>query len=349
MRVSKLVLIGLLAGLVWLGLNGCFDGDSPTQPKLEAPKDYPVYFTNYLNGTIFTYHPTMRLVDSALTPYDHRRLTVSADGALLYLAGDDNIVVLDTDSLGFVTELPYGSTQPVVVSPDNRLVAIASDSLVILHTSDYSIYFSDAVRLYGKHAFSWDSRIFYGVGKQYPTERTFLYEAVFQPDGAAIVSHDSAREAVWCIRPVPDGSELILANGSHLAIYDLSGDSLLSLNNPPFCGDEVAITSDGRYAFPNYPYVSLGPQRTLVDVFDIPSRRWVDSIDVRAFLDSVGEVNHYGFGGMAVTPDSRWLVVTGHPSAGRIHLFDLHRREIVDFRAFGWNQEFLSIGTQVWK
>jgi hypothetical protein len=352
MRNSTGATAGMVVGLallVGLGFYACSDDAKPTEPKPDEPVDYPVYLINFTNGTIFVYHPLTREMDTVGTTYAGRYVTASADGSRLYLTGENNTVVLETGSFTPVTELPYGSEGPAVVSPDNRLVAIGSDSLVILHTADNSVCFSDTVYLYGGHAFSADSRTLYGVGTDREYLHTFLYEAALGSDCSAAVTRDSALSAVWCIRPTPDESRLLLANGSHLAMYDLAGDSLLPLVQPPECGGRVEITPDGDFAFPSSDYYPMGPYPTYVPVFDVAGRRVVDSMDVRDYLDSVGQVEHYGFGQMTVTPDGRWLVVMGFVSSGRLHLFDLGKREIVDFYLFGRNHEFMSISSPIWK
>ena len=344
------MLAGLVVagGAVWLWAQGC--SDHPTQPIPEEPKDYPVYFMNTCNGTLFTYHPLTRQLDTAATPYDDcEYITASPDGRLLYVTWETSTVILDTDSLGLVAELPWGAWSPVAVSPDNQLVAIPSkDNLYLLRTSDYSIVHRDSVPMAWSCVFSPDSRTFYGVTPMEAGYDNYLYQVTLTTGGNIVTRRDFGMGSTFGILVMPNGSLLLLCISANSAayLYDPATDSLVTLGDEAWYGSYLTMTPDGRYLFPSTPYNPMGPGLTTLDVFDLSANEPAYSIDIKSHLDPLGEQLLVGVGRMAVTPDGRWLVAHGALSSAQIMLFDLEKKDIVDYRNLGWNHEFLNIAVQ---
>ena len=138
MRFLSLRHIGLTAILLFLVLTGC-DCGKPTEPEPIITKtDYAIYFYNRTGEQfLFKYQPKTKTMDSSIIQWDPDKITVSADGKLLYLVLQQSIVVIDAISYEFVRELPYITVGTIAVSNDNKLVAITGDTLRILRTSDY--------------------------------------------------------------------------------------------------------------------------------------------------------------------------------------------------------------------
>jgi len=350
MRISKGILgIGVVSviGAVWLWAYGC--DKRPTDPPPEPPKDYPVYFMNGVNGTLFTYYPLAKMLDTAALDYGlWRRLNVSADGKLLYLAGKDNVIVIDTDSLEVVTELPYPAHRSTAFSPDNNLVAVMGPDLYILRTSDYSVVYSDTIRV-DDGVFSSDSRTFYAVGVDGVDHFTYLYSLNPLGDEPMLVPREFHSHAMH-IAPTPDGSKLLLYLRYFLAVYDIALDSLVfNVGYYPGAG-YLGMTVDGRYGFFSNPTTQLWEMGTTdLYVFDVVANQISDTIVIDDYLDSLGYGVGWGIGRMIFTPDGRWMIATNAYEPAQVFLFDLATMSFADFHEFGNNHWFGGIGVQQMK
>ncbi len=133
-------------------------GDSPTMPTAEV-SDYDIYFREISFEKIYAFNTAkMALVDSFTLPYEGVIPQVSADGRYLFL-GHETTEVVDIRTRELVTEL-YTHSDYVVVSPDNRYIALMGDSLSIYDAISFSKVYSDTINpRYGY--FSLDGRYFY--------------------------------------------------------------------------------------------------------------------------------------------------------------------------------------------
>jgi len=331
--------------LVWLGWSGCDKRPTRPEPPPPQPKDYPVYFCNQANSTLWIFHPLSRKLDSMVTPYDGvmRGVTVSADGQLLYFSQADRVLVVDSDSLGLVAELPYEAWWGTAVSPDNNLLAIMGHGISILRTQDWSVVFADTIDVY-RGVFSRDSRTFYACsaeGWDYFNSLCWVEPL----DDNPVLQHKEFYNHVTQVRPTPDGSKLLLNLLWHFVVYDIAGDTILTdIELWPGQGN-LEITPDGKYAFFSNPSTMLGERGTTdLYVFDVLVNSVVDTLDLDVLGDSIS-LFIFGIGEMAVTPDGRWLAAHDSPSGTDLFLYDLSLPEAVFHHDFGSNHCFLGIST----
>jgi len=349
MRIAQGLLIGTVAaaiGVVCLWQFGC--EDKPTEPRPpQQPKDYPVYFINYLDATLFTYYPLSRRIDSAaLGLGPQRRVAVSADGQLLYVAGPSNVVVLNAKSLDFVCELPYTARWGVVASPDNRLIAIMGDGLTILRTGDFTEVFVDPVKVMDG-VFSADSRTFYAHGRDGVGHFTYLYWLTPLPSNPVLYQRE-LQSHVGYISPLKDGHRLALYLTNYFVMYDIVADSnIFACPLWPGAGN-LGVTLDEKYAFFSNPSTMFFEEGTTdLYVFDIEGNQICDTIVIDYFMDSIGAIAAYGVGRMVFTPDRRWMVAHNAQEPVQLLLFDLEKQSLVDFRLFGNNCWFGNISMQL--
>ena len=339
MRCAKgNLLVGLLGlgGLVWLWTACC--EDKPTEPK--PAKDYPVYIGDLAGPRLFTYYPGTRRVDSVAIPWEaNRGITASADGKRLYLATDSNVVVIDPETRAVITELPYPRSWSVVVSPDNRLVAITGNDLFVLRTSDYSVLFSDTdMTEHGR--FSSDSKTFYcAAGWNYTSG--FLYKVDFCGDHFPVERRRISPGGLIHIVPSIDETKLFLYVTYHtwtygFEVYDVAADSIIFRDILVPGAGEIAMTSDGKYVFYTNPGVSATdpPPPGTFTVFDVERSEIKDTVSVYDYAPPTACLCAPFT--MAVTPDDRWLVLLGGAGLAQftLYLYDLRKEEFVDYHDF---------------
>jgi len=347
MTCSKGWLVGgavALFCLVWLGWSGCDKRPTKPEPPPPQPKDYPVYFMNELNGTLFTYYPLSRRIDTAALDYGlERKVTVSADGKLLYLAGPDNVIVLDADSRDLLLTLPYPAGVGVAASPDNCFLTLMYADTYVLRTSGYSVVLQDTVT-FKEAIFSSDSKYLFAVGSR-STPSGNLYVAELT-DSAPVLAHAAFTGSIMHVRLTPAQDKLIFYARYHFGVYDVAADStIMDIQLWPGKGN-LGMTLDGKYAFfsnPSTPFLEQGT--TDLYVFDIEANQIADTIVIDDFLDSIGARATYGVGRMAFTPDGRWMVAHNAQEPFELYLFDLQKMALVDFHRFS-NNWFSNITVQ---
>ena len=324
---------------LWLYFVGC-DDNGPVEPK--PLTDYPVYFcAPDFSPELFVYHPVTRQVDSIDIPWEPKEgITVSADGKRLYLAQRNSVVVVDTDSLSLIKELPYEPDRPVAVSPDNQLLAITGDDLFILRTSDYQVIFSDTDRT-ANGRFSSDSKSFYCAAGWSPDSRGVVYKVDLTDSLFPVTRQPFADGGVVHVIPSMDESKWFLYLTvqtwiSAFVVYDVFKDSIIfrEVLTPGY--GHIAISPDGKHAFYTNPGRSstdpLAPPA--FTVFDIVSNA-IDTVvsDIDFFSDSTW-VAHPNW--LAVTPDSRWLAILGGSLALRVlYLYDIQKGQLVHREDWG--------------
>ncbi|HWR82690.1 MAG TPA: hypothetical protein VN285_05255 [Candidatus Deferrimicrobium sp.] len=333
-RSIGLTVVAAAAMILWL--TTC-DDDGPTKPV--PVKDYPVYFSAPLASPpiLFAFHPVAQRIDSAGIPWKPLfGVTVSADGKRLYIPQPTSVVVVDTDSLALIAELPYRPKWPVAVSPDNNLVAITGDDLYILRTSDYSLVYSDTDITENGH-FSANSKAFYCAACWSPecagmayrldmSDTPFVASRQAFSDGGVVHVIPSSDEAKWFLYLTS-----LVSWGSVFEVYDVKADSIIfqDLLYPGF-GDMVLAPNEQHvfYTNPGNGLMIPGGIGFELTVFDVVANE-IDTViaDTAFFSDSnwVAPPNL-----LAVTPDSRWLTILGG-SLGLyvLYLFDIPNQRLV--------------------
>jgi len=343
MRISKGFLIGGLVsviGVVWLWSYGCEERVTQPWPPPEPPKDYVAYFYDALSNEgnwYFAYHPLTNNIDSFYLPYESTPV-ISADGKKMYVrdGAHDAIAVVELDSFTVVDQLPYGA--PLAVSPDNQLIAVYSDGLYILRTSDYSEVFRDTT-LGGRGVFSSNSKSFYGTTGWSPgppdpfayrvdladtlspvTKKTF-------PDGGPLQLVPSLDEKKWFLYLKFD------TFGCLFAVYDILTDSIIFRDHlTPGTGD-LELTPNGRYVFYTNPGTLLiGPPPPFsFTAYD------VDKNEIHKVISTIGvfdEPHDIGVpvGEICITPDGRWLVAIMTGGYDYVFALDIENMNIDRYR-----------------
>ncbi|MCX6834141.1 MAG: hypothetical protein NTW07_03240 [candidate division Zixibacteria bacterium] len=341
MRIAKGLLIGVVAAAISVAClwTACCE-DKPTEPK--PAKDYPVYIGDLAGPSIFTYYPRSRRVDSAAIPWEANwGISASADGKRLYLATDSNVVVIDPATRGVLTELPYRRSWSVVVSPDNRLVAITGDDLFILRTSDYSVLFSDT-DMTEEGRFSSDSKTFYCAAGWSTTSTGFVYKVKLACGQSLVERLHIPQGGVLYVVPSNDETKLFLYVRYRtwtcgFEVYDVAADSIIFRDILVPGAGEIAMTSDGKYVFYTNPGVSVTdpPPPGTFTIFDVVKNQIHDTVSAYDYVPPTWCTCPPNT--MAVTPDDRWLVMLGGAGLGQfvMYLYDLRKEEFVDYQELG--------------
>ena len=323
--------------------------DKPFEPV--EPKDYPFYTAN-LNPTsqLFVFHPISNKVDSVEIPgYAYPGLTVSADGKLLYIAQGTSVVVVETDSFNYVTELMYPQEYPVEVSPDNRLIALTGDDLYVLRTSDYSLVFSDTSEtIYGN--FSSDSRDFYCSSRISQDSAYLVYNVDLSDSLFPITRKSFAGRSVVHVVPSIDETKWFLYSNvalwtSAFEVYDAINDTIIFTDILVPGSGSIAMTPDGRYVF----YTSPGgtgtdpPPDNSFTIFDVGANQIDTIIKDRDFFSDSGWVRPPSI--VSVSPDGKWLgMLGGQGIYGSFYLYDIEKKKLVYRKVSGTRlYEFVSL------
>lgn len=317
-----------VVALVWC-LVGAGCDRRGTDPPEDKPKDYAVFVADYSNSNkLIRYRVESGAIDSTDPPTGlHAPRCVSADGRRLYW---NSGIIMDAEDFSLLPSLPHSGY--VVVSPDNRLIAVCDTDLYILSSSDYSVAFHDTDAV-TEGTFSDDSKRFYAkksaVGDCFPLYRVDL------KNGNAVsrdcVSYGFGLEPLVVSK---DETKLFLYRkwGTFLCsfdVYDLELDSTVFSEPLVPGGGELARTHDGKSVYftnpgsllsgPPAPY-SLAVYRietSAIDTFMVP-----------------GDPCQYGsgrtiFGQIAITADDRWLVATDRIGLGSLTKMSLQNPDSV--------------------
>lgn len=339
-----LILLLLLAGVGSL-LIGCDDGAGTALPS----NDYTVYlWDDSSSPLLYRYHPLSHHIDSIHLPWKAvQGISVAGDGRMLYVALDTGVLVVEADSFSPVTCLPYRPRGPVAVSPDNQLVAILGDSLVVVRSSDYAVVFREATPVWSG-AFADDSRILACAGD--PSSSEILVVDLGSAEGVVerITLEEGSPQAAI---PVMGGERILVYVKNEDLLYRLAVIDRLSSKEVyteyiyPGSGymagaagwDRAVYTNSGR---PNNPEGSSS-----FKIFDIDANEPVAEVNTRRFIDdSVPEA--FPVGPVVVTPDHRWLVALNAPVANELLLYDLKNGEFTDWRQLGQGRTFQGLSVQ---
>ncbi len=317
MRVRILrAVCALLCGSCCLPLT-C--SDPPNKPVVE--QEYPFYFVSDDNA-YYRFHPQTERVDTLVLPYSvSRSITVSADGKRLYLPNATSTVVLSTDSLSLVTELPYPSGGGIAVSPDGKLIAVQGRNLRVLSTTDYSIVYSDTIGA-GRGVFSRDSKTYYALGDG----------VVFRLDpysGVKSFRNSFSPRLITTVVPSDDETKLLMTANTwactgRFLVFDFERDSIVFEHTVVTRPDHIVMTPDGRYAFvtrPWHPQMDCGVATSIL-IYDIRNNSLHREISTDGlFGDTVCQYCLADV--MAITPDGKTLALCSPVSQGNFLIFDV--------------------------
>jgi len=327
MRIVFLKAAALVCALS-LGLGiylvGCCD-KKITQPV--EPKEYYAYFGDQqVPHTYFRYNTATLELDTFYLPYDSYNdgFCISPDGKTMYLHPDNGIVEVSLDSFVVVAEHPIvlpkgivsGPGHQIVVSPDNRYLAVLMGNLHILDLSDFSVIYSDTSTLFANGWFTDDSRTFFCAVRG--TERYEMLEVSLN-DSLEVKRHLFEAGSFSQIVTSPDNRMwfLMLYAGygfSIFQVYDIEKDSVLFSDvRCPGMG-HMAITPDGRYVAYSRPGGMQGwcTPYPYITIFDVMGNK-IDR-EVFTFDDSIGAA--LAIDELWVTPDGgRFVGISGAFSA----------------------------------
>jgi len=317
-KSASLLLVAAIG--LCLYFAGC-GGKKPVEP--EEPKDYVVYFRDgSVNGSYYSYHPATGQLDTFMIPaHALWQLEISADGKRLYAHGEQSIGVVDIQTLELLEELPYVGM--IAFSPDNQLVAIQGDSLHILSTADYSVFFEDTISVWGG-CFSCDSKKLYCCGRSDSEPVVYIVDL---GAGPSITSKPFSDASLMVkVMPSHDESKWFLfrrsgyPNITFFDVYDVQADSIIFRDWLIPTSSSMALTPDGRYVFytvPDTPSDGDPEAPSFFTVFDVEKNRIRMLISTVGFIDGFNPI-YMPVGGLAMTPDGQWLIVGEAGSGGSI-------------------------------
>jgi DNA-binding beta-propeller fold protein YncE len=321
-------------------ISGCSKDDNPVEPdELGEPKDYVVYFTDDVDPTRwFTLHTATGVYD-ALEPPPQKMIgmRVSADGSKLYVPASASTTVLSSDSLNVIAEIPYLARQEIVVSKDDRYIALLDDGFFILSTADYSLVYSDTDEA-ASARFSADNHALYFTGHDH-WGRVELDANPVVTERFAIPVSTRGR----CIIPSVDESRVFLYLWNYtlqytytFAVYDLALDSMVFTEPIVPGAGYLETTPDGRYVFyTNGGGAINGPDPPKkFTIYDVHQNKILTRIKTDIVLYDT-ELTDFDAWRMAITPDGRKLILTEAPGLHRYIVYDIAKMQITDFRDVG--------------
>lgn len=341
----------LLIWIVSIIFYSC-DGDKPTEP--DEPKDYPVYFSDPNNPPIlFVYHPSNDQIDSMYIGWSAiSGVHASADGELLYLGTRTSVVVLETNTFTQVAELPY-KNYLIDISPDNNYIAILGDSLIVLNTSDYSVFFSDSNRVRSPE-FSQDSKKLY-------CRDISSYEIIEYSLETKSISNRITRTdlygAVEEIKTSDDTTKLFLY--THLYSYTYSF-TVFDITQDTITFQEIFSPGYGHLTIsPNYDYVYytnpgyditgpfVEPNFTIFEISGNQIDRYIE------FSTGYDSIVHLPPAVLLVTPDNKYAVMLGGQNGPHFLIkYDIEKQAITLMHPFANydsldTHQFMNLTTQI--
>lgn len=310
-------------------LAGCCN-EKITNPT--EPKEYYAYFADRQTpNTYYRYNTATLVLDTFYLPYDSYNdgFCISPDGKTMYLHPDDGIVEVSLDSFVVVAEHPIvlpkglvtGPGHQLVVSPDNRYLAVLMGNLHILDLSDFSIIYSDFSTLFQRGWFTDDSKIF--ICSMMGQKGGEVFEIRLN-DSLEVKRPLSNGGSVSQIITSPDNSLwfLMLYVGygfSIFQVYDVEKDSIVfsDIKCPGF--GHMAITPDGRHVAYTRPsnLQQWCPPYMYIIIFDVLANRI--EREVFTYDDSSG--GSVAIDELWITPDGCHLFGISAPVNNEGHCF----------------------------
>ncbi|RME31427.1 MAG: hypothetical protein D6800_00795 [Candidatus Zixiibacteriota bacterium] len=296
-------------------LLGC--GDSGTGPQPPVAKDYPVYFYNGANpNAYYEYRTLSGTLDSFMLPFvpGFDRMTVSSDGALLYVSARDGIHVVTLATREETTVLPFTDYRAVAVSPDGRWLAVQNGGLDILNRGggDIILHLNDTTY---DGLFATNSDAFYCLTGDMLNEPVHVLRVPVDTsvDTVTRTYFPSGRPEKLVVSPDERTWYLFLRHGVSsysFVAYDAAGDSMLFIDTLAAAAGDIVMTPDGGqvlYSLPGSPLYGWGPP--VVRVYT-RAQNAIRELSLRAVVSGTDTLDIRPWQ-MVVTPDSRRVICSG--------------------------------------
>ncbi len=256
---------------VGLGITSCDDTRS-TGPVLHTAIDPAVYFYGGdRSAELFSFRP----LSSGLEPFGAAGeprcsrapcpsptdpvfcggAAVPADGSRLYFLQDDDVRVVRPPDLQEVARLPHRASS-VVVSPDDKFVALFGDGLSYLYlltTANHELVFRGD-RNITSTVFSRSCKSLYGCGNciyKVDLDNDFAVTKRYFAERAVAKMVPSLDESKWYLC-VGNPDSVLYKGPDSIMVYDVAVDSIVSATGCPWrVGGipDIELSPDGRYLF----------------------------------------------------------------------------------------------------
>jgi DNA-binding beta-propeller fold protein YncE len=328
---------------IFMYLACCDDCPNCPQQPSEPVSDYNLYIASHGNDKgVYVYNTKEReLTDFYALPIDDiRDIAVTADGTkLLYTTH----VAYQTDSL-FILNIPEMDTfmiktlgTYIEVSNTGKYIALFGDSLIFLDGNTFEILFTASGRV-SVGRFLLDDSKFYSTYTSY--SGIDIYDMV----GESLYTHldsmggDERISGIQLIQPSANGDIIYMRVlfsmyfGGIISYYPEQDSIGISVYVGNGIG-EMRITQDGKHVMATDPCPAAAIECT--STYDIIS---IDPVHDR-FLPAVTGLftisDHEGTTGfnpcyIAMTPDSKYALVTSCIGYGVLALLDITKHEFVD-------------------
>jgi len=326
---------------VFMYLACCNDCPSCPQQQPEIVSDYDFYIASHgVDQGIYVYNTKKMEITAfhSLTIDGARDFALSADGTKFLFTYNHTLFILGIPGMDTLETLPlYGYLE---VSNSGAYMAVMGDTLKFLDATNFEILFIDTGQAHDG-CFLLDDSKFYAIFNEnrikiYDMPGESLYTQIDYTDG------DTLFPSLSLIQPSPNGDKIYFkaAYGSiyeqFLISYYPDTDSTGFRYKVGTGLGQMHITPDGSRLMATDPCSSQ-------DIYCTASHT-VISIDViNDVLLPVASglytvVNHdliTGFDPMsfAITPDSKYALVSGGPYYGVLGLLDIAQHEFIDIMA----------------
>ncbi len=333
----RLFVKGAIA-LACLLCSGCGD-DGPTKPS--EPRLPKFYFNNAGNwNCLYAYDlktdSVTTIVLPLLGPLGGTPIFGSLAGSSrrhrLYLGDHSRTGVYDLDKDSLIDVRYIGSNFGIAVSPDEQMLALCGDSLMVVRSSDFSVVFHDSARA-ANPVFSRDGRTLFAAEQR---AGAYAFIIRFSGDSVSCERH-SFPSPLWKIRPSVDNELwfIYVSLGNYqfgVGAYDPAKDSLVSKTTTiPGVGDMVC-TPDGRsliYSSPGF-YLSFGSNPLGFFIVDLTNNFHETKVSTAELTDQLDSM-YVGFrpGKMALSVNGRYLAAAPPENAGAFIIYDMWTMKIV--------------------
>lgn len=266
-------------------------------------------------------------------------LAASSRRHCLYVGDQTRTGVYDLDLDSLVDVRDIGSLYGIAVSPDDRLLALCGDSLMVVRSSDFSVVFHDSARA-ARPVFSNDGRTLYAAEGR---TGAFAFIVRFKGDSAICQKH-SFPSPIWRIRPSVDNKiwfiYVNLGNFQYgVGAYDPAKDSLIAhTTTSPGLGD-MKCTPDGRNLIYTSPGASLvfGSVSSAFFIVNLRDAFQESQASPNGLLDQA-DSTFRGFrpAEMAMSRDGHYLASVPPAAGGAFVVYDLWERKFV--RCWNYNR-----------
>jgi len=326
----------ILVAFLFCFLSCCNDCPTCPQPKPKPVSDYDFYLANPGDYNGFHVYNTKQMELTRFYPSQHqcRGVAISADGSkLLLVAGGIGLIVYSLPEMDSLMTISPGGV--IIASNTGAYVAIMTDSLIFLDGTTFNVLFVDTVSV-GYGPFLLDDSKFYCIHNN----KIRIYDMASRSVESEIAYRTPGGYSPGIVRVQPnaDGSVIYML-AQYGSIFDAYLISYYPARDSVGMGYKmgpseapVVLTPDGKQIIATdggTPSEYLGSGNIIF--IDTEIDRPIAVISAK--LSIVGDsITGFDPGGVAVTPDSRYALVT--PGAGGpcsvIGLIDLDMHKFVD-------------------